>query len=96
MADAAKAFGLASHKNIHGGRDFMSSKSHVFVIALSLFVLGGCVSIKQVLPPEGRQVEGGRNLLVTVPQNEIIAVFRNRISQRRLEAACCLHSSTLG
>jgi hypothetical protein len=43
------------------------------VLALSAFVLSGCVSTKSVLPPEGRDVAGGRNLLVTVTQNEIIA-----------------------
>jgi hypothetical protein len=42
-------------------------------VVAAAFALGGCVTIKHTLPPEGRQVEGGRNLLVTVTQNELIA-----------------------
>src|SRR4051812_38476632 len=44
------------------------------VALAACFIAGGCVApIKQILPPESRVVAGGRNQLVTVPQNEIAA-----------------------
>lgn len=45
-------------------------------LALAGFALTGCVSFKQSLPPEGREVAGGRNALVTVAQSEINAGIR--------------------
>lgn len=47
---------------------------HRYVFALVAGVLlSGCVSLKQVLPPQGRDVPGGRNAITTVAQSEIIA-----------------------
>jgi hypothetical protein len=48
--------------------------SRLAVPAVLVFSLAGCVTQpKQFLPADGREVAGGRDLLVTVPQNEIIA-----------------------
>jgi hypothetical protein len=50
------------------------SASRIAVLAVLVISLAGCaVQRKLVLPPEGREVAGGRDLLVTVTQNEIIA-----------------------
>lgn len=70
--NVAKTSMLRLVKNKIKGKNLMSI-SRLVVVTFSMCVLSGCVSVKQVLPPEGRQVEGGRNLLVVVPQNEIIA-----------------------
>jgi hypothetical protein len=48
--------------------------SRLAVLAVVVVSLVGCAAQrKQVVPPEAREVAGGRNLLVTVTQNEIIA-----------------------
>ena len=48
--------------------------SRLAVLAAVVISLAGCVTQpKQFLAPAGREVAGGRDLLVTVPQSEIIA-----------------------
>jgi hypothetical protein len=48
--------------------------SRLSMLAVLLTVLAGCATpIKHVVPPAGREVAGGRDLLVTVTQTEMIA-----------------------